>query len=331
MIGWRTEGMTRRRALATAFAVAAIAALGGSTVPASAARAPTPTVPSGTFPYTVEVDGVTRSAVVHVPVSVAARPDEKVPLVLHLHGGGGSPQNSIDTTRLVEASDTNGFIVVFPQGTPIAIALPDGSTGYVWNAGSCCAIAARENIDDVGFLDQLIRSLEQSLPVDADRVVMSGHSNGAMMAWRFACERGGVLAAAMPVSGSLETADPAACAPRGTSLLAVHGDADRNHPLEGGTGTRSVSGVSYRPFADSVAAYADASGCRTRPKVSAETIATTSRYRACRRGATVTSVVLHGADHPWPGAIASGVGIQGTPFPDWSATDALVQLVADTQ
>ena len=323
--------MTRRRALATAFAVSTIAVLGGSTAPASAASAPAPTVPSGTFPYTVEVGGVTRSAVVHVPASVAERPYRKAPLVLHLHGGGGSPQNSIDTTRLVEASDTNGFVVVFPQGTPIAIALPDGSTGYVWNAGSCCAVAVRENVDDVAFLDQLIRSLEQSLPVDAGRVVMSGHSNGAMMAWRFACERGGVLAAAMPVSGSLETADPAACAPRGTSLLAVHGDADRNHPLEGGTGTRSVSGVSYRPFAESVAAYASASRCRAQPKVSDETVTTTSRYRGCRRGATVTSVVLHGADHPWPGGIASGVGIQGTPFPDWSATDALVALVASTR
>lgn len=323
--------MTRRRALATAFAALALGALGASTVPASAASGPGSTVPSGTFPYTVEVRGVTRSAVVHVPASVAERPDKPVPLVLHLHGGGGSPQNSIDTTGLVEASDANGFIVVFPQGTPIAITLPNGTTGYVWNAGSCCAVAARDDIDDVAFLDQLIRGLEQSLPVDPDRVVMSGHSNGAMMAWRFACERGGVLAAAMPVSGSLEIADSAACAPRGTSLFAVHGDADRNHPLEGGTGTRSVSGVSYRPFADSVAAYAGASGCRDHPKVIDEDITITSRYRGCRRGATVTSVVLHGADHPWPGGIASGTGIQGTPFPDWSATDALVALVASTR
>lgn len=319
--------MTRRRALATASVVSAIAALLGSAVPASAAG---PTVPSGTFPTSVVVDGVSRSAVVHVPTSVVDRRDQQVPLVLHLHGGGGSPQNSIDTTRLVEASDANGFIAVFPQGTPIAIPLPGGSTGSVWNAGACCAVAAREDIDDVAFLDELIRSLEQTLPVDADRVVMSGHSNGAMMAWRFACERGGVLAASMPVSGSLETAGPASCAPRGTSLLAVHGDADRNHPLEGGTGTRSVSGVSFRPFADSVDAYASASGCRVQPKVSDERVTTTSRYRGCRRGATVTSVVLHGADHPWPGGIASGIGIQGTPFPDWSATDALVALVAST-
>jgi len=41
--------------------------------------------------------------------------------------------------------------------------------------------------------------------------------------------------------------------------------------------------------------------------------------------------VLHGADHPWPGGTASGAALQGTPFPDWSATDALVALVASTR
>jgi len=325
--------MPRRPVLPPVLAGLVIAVLVGSSIPASPAlaadagpRAPGAAITSGTFPVEVVVGGVTRSAVVHVPTSVAAQPGRNVPLVLHLHGGGGSPQNSIDTTGLVEAADANGFVVAFPQGTPIAVKLPDGSTGYVWNAGSCCA----DDIDDVAFLDQLIRSLERTLPVDANRVVMSGHSNGAMMAWRFACERGGVLAAAMPVSGSLETADPSSCRPRDTSLLAVHGDADKNHPIEGGAGTRSVSGVDYRPFADSVATYARASRCRTQPKVTDATITTTSTYRGCRRGATVTSVVLHGADHPWPGGVASGIGIQGTPFPDWSATDALVKLVART-
>ncbi len=320
--------MTRRSPrppLPSCSAIAALTGLGASAASTAATDGPERIVPD----RTVMVNGTSRSAVVHVPQSVADRPDQQrpagaapprwrwQPAELHRHARG-----------LVEASDANGFIVVFPQGTPIAIPLPGGSTGYVWNAGSCCAVAAREDIDDVAFLDELIRSLEQSLPVDADRVVMSGHSNGAMMAWRLACERGGVLAAAMPVSGSLEIADPASCAPRGTSLLAVHGDADRNHPLEGGTGTRSVSGVSYRPFADSVAAYVAAAACRARPAVSGERLTTTSRYPGVDRGATVTSVVLHGADHPWPGGIASGIGIQGTPFPDWSATDALVALVS---
>ncbi|MFA5884245.1 MAG: hypothetical protein WDA60_10380 [Acidimicrobiia bacterium] len=322
--------MTRRPALSAAFAALGIAALVGSAIPARAADA-APAVPSGTFPYEVVVDGVTRSTVVHVPASVAAHPDRPVPLVLHLHGGGGSPQNSIDTTGLVEAADANGFVVAFAQGTPIAVKLPDGTRGYVWNAGSCCAVAARDDVDDVAFLSELIRSLERSLPIDRDRVVMSGHSNGAMMTWRFACERGGVLAAAMPVSGSLETADPAACAPRGTSLLAVHGDADRNHPVEGGTGTRSVSGVDYRPFADSVAAYARGARCARKPTVTTSGVETVTHYRRCARDADVRSVVLAGADHPWPGATASGTALQGVPFPGWSATDALTKLVQSTE
>ena len=322
--------MTLRRALGALLAVASVGAgalVGGPA--ASAADAVTP-VTAGTTTVTVDVGGTTRSAVVHVPASVADRPGRRVPLVLHLHGGGGSPQNSIDTTGLVEAADVHGFIVAFPQGTPIAVPLPGGVTGYVWNAGSCCAVAAREGIDDVTFLDDLSDELEQTLPVDSDRVVMSGHSNGAMMAWRFACERGGVLAAAVPVAGSLETADPGACRPRGTSLFAAHGDADRNHPIEGGSGTRSVSGVAYRSFAESVAAYATASGCAARTRVRETAVTTTTEYRRCARDARVESVVVHGADHPWPGAVASGIAIQGEPFADWSATAAVVEVVDRT-
>jgi len=317
-------------ALAAALAGGPVPVASAATTPSTSARGERVTVAAGTSTVTIDVDGTPRTTVVHVPAAVASAPAGTVPLVLHLHGGLGSPENSIATTGLVEAADAHGFVVAFPQGTAVGVPLPNGSTGYVWNAGRCCGIAARDGVDDVGFLDRLIRTLEVSLPIDAARVVMAGHSNGAMMAWRFACERGGAVAAAMPVSGSLETDDPTACTPRGTSLLAVHGDADRNHPIGGGQGTRSVSGVAYRPFADSVAAFARASGCRARPAVTGTAITTTSRYRACRRRAAVTSVVLHGADHPWPGGAAAGTAVQGVPFADWSATDALVDLVAAT-
>ena len=253
----------------------------------------------------------------------------RVPLVLHLHGGGGSPQNSIDTTPArAEALRRERSTAFALEGTPIAS--PPSCTDRLRVERSVVpSLPARTSTTSRSWTS-CIRSLEQSLPVDADRVVMSGHSNGAMMAWRFACERGGVLAAAMPVSGSLEIADPASCAPRGTSLLAVHGDADRNHPLEGGTGTRSVWESPTDRSPTRWPRTPALSGCRARSTVSDQTVTTTSRYRGGRRGVTVTSVVLHGADHPWPGANVSGVGIQGTPFPDWSATDVLVALVAGT-
>jgi polyhydroxybutyrate depolymerase len=313
--------MTRRAAVALV-AAAALATL--SSAPAVAGRR---TVTAGTTVVTLAVDGTPRDAVVYVPARVAAHPGRSVPLVLHLHGGLGSPELSIATTGLVEAADAHGFVVAFPRGTPVDLALPGDRTGYVWNAGHCCAVAARERVDDVAFLRALVEDLEDALPIDTDRVIMSGHSNGAMMTWRFACEAGGVLAAAMPVAGSLETADPTACTPQGTSLLAVHGDADRNHPIDGGPGSRSISGVAYRPFTESVATYARAARCGPRPRVTRAGVVTATRYRGCARGADVESVVLAGADHPWPGSSASGTAVQGEPFPDWSATEALVQLV----
>jgi len=304
-------------------ATAALALLAALPVEAHAATAGTSTV-------SVTVGGVTRDAIVHVPESVAARPDRRVPLVVHLHGFTGSPEASIASTRLVEAADAHGFVVAFPRGTAIPVPLTGGRTGYAWNAGGCCGVAQREAVDDVAFLRALVVTLESDLPVDADRVVMSGHSNGAMMTWRFACEAGGVLAAAMPVAGSLETADPTACRPRGTSLLAVHGDADRVHPVAGGSTGPEAFAVTFHPFADSVTTYARASGCATRPRVSERTVATTTTYRRCARSATVEGVVLHGADHPWPGGVPGPAGGSGAPFAEWSATDALVALVDAT-
>jgi polyhydroxybutyrate depolymerase len=314
----------------------ALVAVGIAGSPSPALGAPSPPnrtarpVPSGTTTVTVVVDGTTRDAVVHVPERVAADPRAAAPLVLHLHGGLGSPEHSIATTGLIDAAERAGFVVAFPRGTAVDAAGALGLDGYVWNAGRCCGLAARESVDDVAFLETLVDELEETLPVDASRVVMSGHSNGAMMTWRFACEAGGVLAAAMPVAGSLETADPASCAPRAT-LLAVHGDADRNHPIGGGSGERSISRVAYRPFAESVAAYAAASGCRAKTRTVQQGVATVTRSRGCAHDASVESVVLAGADHPWPGGGGSGTAVQGTPFPDWSATDALVDLVRRTE
>lgn len=322
--------MTLRRSLGVLLAAASVGAAAVAVGPtAGAAEAPA-AVTAGTTTITVDVGGTTRSAVVHVPAAVAADARRRVPLVLHLHGFSGAPDASIATTGLVEAADADGFIVAFPQGTPLVVALPGGRTGYAWNAGGCCGVAVREEVDDVAFLRALIAELTATLPVDADRVVMSGHSNGAMMTWRFACEAGGVLAAAMPVAGSLETADPGACRPRGTSLLAVHGDADQIHPIAGGTSGPEIARVAFHPFADSVAAYATASGCAPRPRVTDASITTTTRYRHCARDARVESVVLHGADHPWPGGTSGGLAGSGVAFADWSATAAVVDVVDRT-
>lgn len=52
------------------------------------------------------------------------------------------------------------------------------------------------------------------------RLFVPGHSNGAIMTFRFACERADLITAIAPVAGSLEIPDCPAT--RGVSLLAIH-------------------------------------------------------------------------------------------------------------
>lgn len=240
---------------------------------------------------TVEVAGEDRSYLLYVPAALPA--DEPPPVVLFLHGGVGSGEQLADTADVREHAEHDGYVAV----------LPDGSTNEqgrfrTWNAGRCCGPAAEQDVDDVAFLGAVLDEVEADLGADPDRLFVAGHSNGAMMANRLACERRGRVAAIAVVAGSLEVpCDDAAP----TSVLYLHGDADTNHPLEGGVGEDSVAGVAFTSVQDSVERWVQVDGCATGPHVTRDGDVTTSTWSDCLEQTAVELQVLHGAAHPWPG------------------------------
>lgn len=278
--------------------------------PASTA-APSPLqFKTGTTTGTIRHDGLERSYRLYVPSGTKA--DSSLAMVVALHGGLGSADQFADNSRFEDLAKADGFIVVFPDGVD-----------RTWNAGACCGPAVRKDIDDVGFLAALIEHLGATLPMNQERVFVTGHSNGAMMAFRFACERSDVVAAAAPVAGSLEIP---VCSPgRGVDLLAIHGDSDRNHPLEGGEGTRSISGVSYVSMEESLRRWTTGFGCTGAPSTTAEGALTTTTWSGCSGGTAASLVVIAGADHPWPGgnAPARTTALQGVASQELDATRAV--------
>lgn len=267
-----------------------------------------------------------RWAMLYVPVSHAGRPVQRVPAVVALHGGLGSAEQFADASGLAARAEAGGFLVAFGQGGP-ARRFGTRDAHATWNGGACCGGSVVRGDDDVAYLDELLARLVESYAADPARLVMTGHSNGAIMTFRYVCEGRVPLAAAMPVAGSLETADPTACTPSVARFQAVHGDADVNHPLDGGYGS-GVANVPFRPFADSVAAVAAGAGCDTGPSTSTSGVVI-ERAWDCPAGTSVRSLVLIGAEHPWPGGRA-GTRLGGTPFAGWSASDEVAVLVAET-
>lgn len=207
-----------------------------------------------------------REVVLHVPDRLP--PSGQRALVIVLHGGLGNADRiagggdggagsrlgaaqSESAMNLDAEADRNGFIVAYLNGTPVARRLGDRFRG--WNAGGgCCGVPAETGVDDVAYVTSFVRDMTGRYGVDAAKVYGLGHSNGAMMLQRVACETP-ALAAVVAVSGPLNL-DAGRCpGAKGRQILALHGADDRNVPLDGGVGAQGLSRLAFRSEASRAA------------------------------------------------------------------------------
>ena len=190
-------------------------------------------------------DGRERTFVLSIPDG-KAHPSGRA-LVVMLHGAGGSTLNVIAATRWDQLAQQEGFVVVFPNGTPSDESKQESFLGnpQTWNSGVGTSLAANEtsahakNIDDVGFIAALIEHVASTTSIDRRQVFIAGHSNGAGMAYRVASERSDLVAAVGVMAGHLAPGLQALRYP--VSLIQISGDQDPFAPLEGGlAGTRRI-------------------------------------------------------------------------------------------
>lgn len=244
----------------------------------------------------VTPDGRTRTWHLYVPTTLAA--DRPVPLLVGLHGGTGWGRQFQRSSGFDAIAEANGFLVVFPDG--VGVGEPESLR--TWNGGECCGPAARLAVDDVGFISALIDELRATYAVDPARIYAAGHSNGAVMSIRLACEAADQIVAVGFQAGtmSIESCDPA----EPVSMLHLHGEADENVPPQGGRGTKGISGVDWNPVIDGLRALARAEGCPDpepvtgpdRPDLKIQ------RWSPCDGGTELEYVLVPGADHAWMGA-----------------------------
>jgi polyhydroxybutyrate depolymerase len=259
--------------------------------------------------------GIERTFRVHRPAGLGR--ERAVPLVVMLHGGFGTGAQAERSYGWDAAADRHGFVVVYPDGVRRS-----------WNAGSCCGAALRNSVDDVGFLSTVIERVTAQEHIDRTRIAITGISNGAMMAYRMACDATLSLRAIGSVAGSMVTP----CShPQRTSVMEIHGLADHTLPFAGGKG-EGPSGVITPPVRDVVNRWRVIDGCGA-PRV-ATTNGVTTEASACADRRSVTLETIAGAGHQWPGgvppppglvAMTHALGIWGidTPSNALDATEAL--------
>lgn len=178
-----------------------------------------------------------RTADVYVPA--CASKDSSIIIVPH--GLGMTPDIQKKLDRYTEKAEEECTVVVYPFGALPAEHFPGG--GFSWNAGGCCPGANVHHVDDVAFLEQMIDLVADRFQVDGQSVFVSGISNGAMMANRFACESSrvkGLIAVAGPLSNG--TGIESFKCDRTVPSLYFHGTRDPLIPLGGCNKTWSSYG-----------------------------------------------------------------------------------------
>jgi polyhydroxybutyrate depolymerase len=302
-----------RRAASTSAAGSAApsAAAAGSATPSGTDPAPTSVVPVNRTVTVQTTDGQRDAIVVH-PASAPTKPA----LVVMLHGGYGSGAQAEKAYGWDAEADRNGFVVAYPNGVKAS-----------WDVGNCCGPAQSRHIDDVAFLHALVSQLERTDGVDPARVYAVGMSNGAMMAYTWACRDPGELAAIGPVAGSLLTPCPS---PRPITIVAIHGTSDENVPIDGGIGPKGTTGVDNPSLAQTLLPFMTADGCPSAPTDVTRQPPLTTTVWTCHGGQSVTTRIVDGAGHQWPGSVPVSLAAQrllgiDPPSTAFDATDYLWQ------
>jgi len=279
------------------------------------AEAKKPESPSGEVTRNLTVGGVKRSYLVHVPSGYDGR--SALPVVLNFHGGFGDATAQVELTGMDATADKDGFMVVYPDGSG---RLPRHLT---FNGGVCCGYARDQKIDDVRFTSALLDDLESAYHVDANRIYVTGHSNGAIMAHRLACALSDRIAAIAPVSGPLgiDTCTP----DRPVPVLHFHGTADLCAPYNGGKAKAPGAG-DFPSIPSTIDGWVKRDGC---PSEGHETYkkgnVTCTTHSPCTGGAEVTLCLVEGGGHAWPGGTSypSKGFCGGMQTQDISANDAM--------
>ncbi len=189
-----------------------------------------------------------------VPLTVPAGYDSTVPapLIVVLHGYGGSGAGTDRAWGISALADEYGFLTIAPDGERE----PQGRNSPYWNASDACCNFNGTDTDDSGYIRRIIDQIKSSYNVDASRVYVIGHSNGGFMSYRMAYEHSDAVAAIASLAGAnhLEDRDPP---PYPVHVLQIHGTDDTTIAYRGG----EIGENRYPSAMGSVRRWAQYNGC----------------------------------------------------------------------
>jgi polyhydroxybutyrate depolymerase len=171
---------------------------------------------------TFNVEGARRQVVVYVNAKPA--PTSGAPLVFVFHGRGGQAERAAARFKLHEHWPE--AVIVYMQGLPGAAGVNDRAG----NQPGWQSMPGAQGDRDVKFFDVALAQIKNQHKIDADRVYLLGHSNGARFAnvlWQMRGDKLAALCSASAQGGRLLRD----CQPK--SIFMIMGEKDTTVPFNG--------------------------------------------------------------------------------------------------
>ena len=262
-------------------AAAAVAAFAFASLAYAQTEAPAAcsiAAPGGVAPQTLTSGGRDRSYRLFVPPSYDGR--KPLPLVLDLHGSGGSAAGQAETSRFEALAAREGFLVATLQA----------DDGRRWNMP-----VTNGRADDVRYVSDVIDHVAARACTDPGRVYATGFSGGARMTSLLACKLSARIAAIAPMAGLRW---PGPCEGRAIPVLTLHGLADPQNTYDGHAAGRGAEWVESVP--EALAGWAKHDGCKAEPVLDDPPgPLSTLRYEGCKAGSEVMLIRVDGLTHQW--------------------------------
>ncbi|MGI9407439.1 MAG: alpha/beta hydrolase family esterase [Hyphomicrobiaceae bacterium] len=220
---------------------------------------------------------------------------DALPVVVFFHGHASSSKAVMRNTGLVNKFTRRGYLLIAPNGSARA-----GRPQRGWPAHR----RAAGRRDDIAFMRDVLVDVTGRVPVNRDRILVTGFSSGGSMAWFLACFSKDRFAAYAPVSGALRRPIPDEKCPEGPfDLLHIHGFADAQVPLEG----RGIREWNQGDVFEGLSVLRETNGCRSHPvRFSGKPEFQCREWSGCSSGKAI-SFCLHPRGHTMPKGWATAI------------------------
>ena len=247
-----------------------------------------------------------RSYIAYIPSTYDAK--KSLPLVLMLHGGGGTGRAAMWETGWADKAESEGFVVAFPNAVPPDSTRASHFSGnpQLWNDGSDRFYSEQKAVDDVAFINATLDDLIGRYAIDRRRIFITGFSNGASMSFRVGAELSNRIAAIAPVAGAcwLESIQ----LKRPVSICYITGTSDPLNLINGGKpklangASDDVRAKAKPAVRTSIQKWLSAIGSTSKPtRVSDVNGVRTEFYGPDRNGAEVAYIAVAELGHTWAG------------------------------